>query len=155
MPNTKSAERRTRANEKKRLHNRSIKSRLRKLERSYETSLKSGNKEEATQSLRVVHSALDKAVKSGHWPLMRFNPTLIEDGKNPLSLDSRAPSIAYADYAMGENRWRTLKGIDPERAQKLGELAQKDASLRYHVYEQLAKLSFDNSNGDKDSSESK
>lgn len=65
MPNTKSAERRTRANEKKRLHNRSIKSKLRKLERSYETSLKSGNKEEATQSLRVVQSALDKAVKSG------------------------------------------------------------------------------------------
>jgi len=65
MPNTKSAERRTRANEKKRLHNRSIKSKLRKLERSYETSLNSGNKEEATQSLRVVQSALDKAVKSG------------------------------------------------------------------------------------------
>lgn len=65
MPNTKSAERRARATERKRLHNRSIKSRLRKLERSYEASLKSGNKEEAVQSLRVVHSALDKAVKSG------------------------------------------------------------------------------------------
>jgi len=65
MPNTKSAERRTRANEKKRLHNRSIKSRLRKLERGYETSLETGNKEESTKALQVVHSALDKAVKNG------------------------------------------------------------------------------------------
>jgi small subunit ribosomal protein S20 len=65
MPNTKSAERRVRANEKKRLHNRSIKSRLRKLERGYEASLTAGNKDEATQSLRTVHAALDKAVKNG------------------------------------------------------------------------------------------
>jgi small subunit ribosomal protein S20 len=65
MPNTKSAERRVRANEKKRLHNRSIKSKLRKLERGYETSLSSGDKEEAQKALRTVHSALDKAVKSG------------------------------------------------------------------------------------------
>lgn len=65
MPNTKSAERRTRANEKKRLHNRSIKSRLRKLERGYETTLTAGNKEESTKALQAVHSALDKGVKSG------------------------------------------------------------------------------------------
>jgi len=65
MPNTKSAERRTRANEKKRLHNRSIKSRLRKLERGYEASVATGNAEEAAKSLRDVHSALDKAVKNG------------------------------------------------------------------------------------------
>ncbi len=65
MPNTKSAERRVRANEKKHLKNRSIKSRLRKLQRAYETSLSSGNREESTKSLRAVHSALDKAVKAG------------------------------------------------------------------------------------------
>jgi small subunit ribosomal protein S20 len=65
MPNTKSAERRVRANEKKRLHNRSIKSRVRKLERGFDASLSGGNKDEASQSLRSVHSALDKAVKNG------------------------------------------------------------------------------------------
>lgn len=65
MPNTKSAERRVRANEKKRLHNRSIKSRLRKLERGFEASLSSDSKEEAQKALRTVHSALDKAVKNG------------------------------------------------------------------------------------------
>jgi len=84
----------------------------------------------------------DRAVKSGHWPLVRFNPALIAEGKNPLALDSKPPSISYADYAMKENRWRTLKGVDPERTEMLGQLAQQDVSLRYHVYEQLAKLSF-------------
>lgn len=83
-----------------------------------------------------------KAVKSGHWPMVRFNPALIEQGKSPLLLDSKPPSIPYSEYAMGEIRWRSLKGIDPERATKLAELAQKDATLRYQLYEQLAKLSF-------------
>ena len=85
----------------------------------------------------------EKAVKCGHWPLLRFNPKLIEEGKNPLSLDSKPPSITYAEYAMGENRWKSLKAIDPARAEELGRLAQKDASLRFFVYDQLAKLSFD------------
>ncbi len=90
-----------------------------------------------------------KAVKSGHWPLVRFNPALIEEGKNPLLLDSKPPTLDYSEYAMGENRWRTLRNIDPERAAMLGELAQKDASLRFHVYEQLAKLSFASEDKDK------
>jgi pyruvate-ferredoxin/flavodoxin oxidoreductase len=94
----------------------------------------------------------DKAVKSGHWPLVRFNPALIEEGKNPMSLDSKPPSIPYSEYAMGENRWRTLRSIDPERTAKLGELAQNDTTLRYHIYEQLAKMSF-NPDEKKDASE--
>ncbi len=84
----------------------------------------------------------DKAVKSGHWPLVRFNPDLIAEGKNPLQLDSKPPSITYEEYAGGENRWRSLRGIDRDRADKLAELAQQDVSLRFHVYEQLAKLDF-------------
>ncbi|MCP4567906.1 MAG: pyruvate:ferredoxin (flavodoxin) oxidoreductase [FCB group bacterium] len=85
-----------------------------------------------------------KAVKCGHWPLVRFNPLAIEEGKNPMTLDSKPPSIDYSEYAMGENRWRSLKGIDPARAEKLVKMAGKDALLRYHVYEQLVKLNFDN-----------
>ena len=73
MPNTKSAIRRTRANERKRLHNRAIKSRLHKLEKSYATVLGGGNKDEATQSLSSVHSALDKAVKNGVIPRSAAN----------------------------------------------------------------------------------
>ena len=65
MPNTKSAARRMRNSERKRLHNRSIESRVRKLERNFRELVEAGKKDEASKSLRDVASALDKAVKSG------------------------------------------------------------------------------------------
>ena len=65
MPNTKSAERRVRSNERKRLHNRSIKSRLKTLERSYADSLKGGKKDDASAAFRKLSSAFDKAAKVG------------------------------------------------------------------------------------------
>ena len=64
MPNTKSAERRMRGNERKHLHNRSVESSLRKLEKSYRLLVTAGKKDEAVKSLPNVVSALDKAVKS-------------------------------------------------------------------------------------------
>ena len=65
MPNTKSAERRVRNSARKRLHNRSIKSRLKTLERNYTDAVSGGKKDEAAKALRDVASAFDKAVKSG------------------------------------------------------------------------------------------
>ena len=65
MPNTKSAERRVRNSERKRLHNRSVTSRLKSLERKFNDALTAKNKDEATKSLTTVTSALDKAVKGG------------------------------------------------------------------------------------------
>lgn len=64
MANTKSAERRTRANERKRLQNRITLSRVRKAEKAYVTAAGAGKKEDAAKALRVVSSAYDKAVKS-------------------------------------------------------------------------------------------
>ena len=64
MPNTKSAERRMRGNERKHQHNRSVKSRLRGLERDYRELLAAGKKDEAAKALPGVHSAYDKAVKA-------------------------------------------------------------------------------------------
>ncbi|HTX22154.1 MAG TPA: 30S ribosomal protein S20 [Candidatus Aquilonibacter sp.] len=65
MPNTKSAERRMRGNERKHQHNRSVKSSLRGLERNFRATVAAGKKDEAAKLLPGVHSALDKAVKSG------------------------------------------------------------------------------------------
>ena len=65
MPNTKSAERRMRGNERKQLHNRSIKSRLRGVEKDYRGLLIGGKKDDAAKALPGVHSTYDKAVKSG------------------------------------------------------------------------------------------
>jgi small subunit ribosomal protein S20 len=65
MPNTKSAERRMRGNERKRLQNRSVASHLRKLEKGLRDSITEGKKADAVGNLPDVLSALDKAVKSG------------------------------------------------------------------------------------------
>ena len=65
MPNTKSAERRMRNSARKQLHNRSIKSRLHSLEKSYLQMLSASKKDAAAQALKTVSSAFDKAAKSG------------------------------------------------------------------------------------------
>ncbi len=67
-----------------------------------------------------------KAVASGHWPLYRFNPLLEDEGKNPLLIDSKDPSISFEEYALGENRYRTLKRVNPDQADQLMEQSQKD-----------------------------
>ena len=73
MPNTKSAARRARGNERKHQHNRSIKSRLRRLEKDYRALLTDGKTNEAVKLLPGVHSAFDKAVKSGVLPRSTVN----------------------------------------------------------------------------------
>lgn len=68
-----------------------------------------------------------KAVTSGHWPLYRYNPELEEAGKNPLIIDSKEPTMNYADYILSENRYKMLKRINPTEADELIALAEKDA----------------------------
>jgi small subunit ribosomal protein S20 len=65
MPNTKSAERRMRSSARKQENNRSVKSRVRTLEKSYTSLLATGKKDEAVTALRQLTSALDKAAKGG------------------------------------------------------------------------------------------
>ena len=73
---------------------------------------------------------------------MRFNPDLIAQGKNPLQLDSKPPSIPLEEYMYNENRFRELKTTFPERAQKLLDLAQEDVNRRFKMYEHLAKMDY-------------
>jgi pyruvate-ferredoxin/flavodoxin oxidoreductase len=82
-----------------------------------------------------------QAVGCGHWPLYRFDPRLKEQGKNPLQLDSKAPTLDFEEYAYSENRYRTLQQSKPETAKELLKLAKSDATQRYALMEQLAKLS--------------
>jgi pyruvate-ferredoxin/flavodoxin oxidoreductase len=84
----------------------------------------------------------EKAVKSGHWLLYRYNPDLIEAGKNPLQLDSKAPTISFEDYAYSEIRFRSLIGQDPEKAKKLLKLSQEDCDRRWKLYSQLASMDY-------------
>ncbi|WLE97765.1 MAG: pyruvate:ferredoxin (flavodoxin) oxidoreductase [Candidatus Electrothrix communis] len=66
------------------------------------------------------------AVACGHWPLYRYNPVLEDEGKNPLTIDSKEPTIKFADYALNENRYRMLKMANPEHCDELMEASQKD-----------------------------
>ena len=80
------------------------------------------------------------AVASGAWPLYRYDPRLTQQGKNPLLLDSKAPSIPIKDYAYSETRYKMLTRSHPEQAKRLLELAQQDAEARYRFYQQFSMM---------------
>ena len=84
-----------------------------------------------------------KAVSSGHWPLYRYNPALTAEGKNPLQLDSKAPTISFEDYAYSENRYKMLQKANPEAAAVLLERATASTASRFEYYQKLAALSFE------------
>ena len=83
------------------------------------------------------------AVLSGYWPLMRYNPTLNPEGKNPFQLDSKAPSIPLKDYVYQEARYTILARTNPEAAAQLLCEAQKDVRRRWHLYENRASMAGD------------
>jgi pyruvate-ferredoxin/flavodoxin oxidoreductase len=79
------------------------------------------------------------AVRSGYWPLYRFQPSGVEHGI-PFRLDSKAPSIPVADFVATETRFAILKRTHPERAGHLAALAQADIDERWRYYAQLAAM---------------
>ena len=74
---------------------------------------------------------MKNAVRSGYWNLMRFNPELAEEGKNPLFIDSAKPTESYRDFIMGEVRYNSLKLKFPERAERLFTKAEEQSKERY------------------------
>ncbi len=81
-----------------------------------------------------------KAVLSGYWPLMRYNPALRLEGKNPFQLDSKAPSIPFRQYAYQEARYTMLVRSDPEAARELLKMAQDDVERQWRVYSNRAAM---------------
>ncbi|WP_017415603.1 pyruvate:ferredoxin (flavodoxin) oxidoreductase [Clostridium tunisiense] len=79
-----------------------------------------------------------RAVESGYWGMYRFNPDLKEQGKNPFSLDSKAPTASFRDYLLGEVRYASLAKMFPEAAEALFEKTEKDAMDRLESYRRLA-----------------
>ena len=78
------------------------------------------------------------AVNSGYWPLFRFNPDLVAQGKNPFQLDSRAPNIALKDFIYNETRYTMLVKSNPEEAKRLLALAQQDVNQQWKLYDYMA-----------------
>jgi pyruvate-ferredoxin/flavodoxin oxidoreductase len=80
------------------------------------------------------------AVQSGHWPLFRFDPRRAAEGKNPMQLDSKAPSVPLEDYIYNETRYSMLRQSHPQEAKKLLEEARQDVAARWKMYETWASM---------------
>ena len=78
-----------------------------------------------------------KAVAAGYWNLFRFNPALAEEGENPFSLDSKAPTADYVEFIEGETRYSALKRSFPGKAEELFGIAAENSIEKYN---KLAKL---------------
>lgn len=87
------------------------------------------------------------AVDSGQWPLYRYNPERLEQGENPMVLDSRAPKIPVKDYLQMETRFNMLKFSKPEVAKTLFAEVQNDVDERWALYEYMASRKLKPSNG--------
>jgi pyruvate-ferredoxin/flavodoxin oxidoreductase len=81
------------------------------------------------------------AVESGHWPLMRYNPSLA-GSEAPMKLDSKPAKRPLSEYIYNETRYKMLTKADPERAKILLDQAQADVATRWQVYEQMQTVNF-------------
>lgn len=79
-----------------------------------------------------------KAVECGHWPLYRYNPGLVAQAKNPLTMDSKTPSIPLKEYVLGENRYRILNKSKPELSGKMIAEAQAALDAKFALMTKLA-----------------
>jgi pyruvate-ferredoxin/flavodoxin oxidoreductase len=80
------------------------------------------------------------AVECGFWPLFRYDPRLGDVGKNPLQLDSKTPTEGVEEFMYKQNRFRSLRQSNPDRADKLLEAIRSDVITRWKFYEQMASL---------------
>ncbi len=90
--------------------------------------------------MKIAQTEEKKAVEAGYWHLYRYNPQLKLEGKNPFTLDSKAPKADYKEFLMGEVRYNALARQNPERAEKLFDKAVKNAQDRYDYLLRYAKL---------------
>jgi len=91
-------------------------------------------------NMRKGFETQKQAAESGHFPLFRYNPALAAEGKSPLILDSKAPSIPYEEYAYNQTRFKMLTKSRPEAAKRFLQEAQAEATARWRFYENLAAM---------------
>ena len=90
-------------------------------------------------NMSFSQAEIRKAVATGYWNLYRYNPALADEGKNPLTIDSKDPTESYQDYLKGEVRYTSLIKAFPEAADTLFKQAETEAAQRLSNYKKLAK----------------
>ncbi|MDD5293371.1 MAG: thiamine pyrophosphate-dependent enzyme, partial [Candidatus Izemoplasmatales bacterium] len=89
------------------------------------------------------HLQAKLATECGYWPIFRYDPRLISEGKNPFQLDSKEPDWSkYHDFLLSENRYQQLVQIDPESAETLLDRNLKDAKRRYQMYKRYQAMDY-------------
>jgi pyruvate-ferredoxin/flavodoxin oxidoreductase len=82
-------------------------------------------------------------VEGGVWPLYRYDPRLVAEGKNPFQLDSKEPDTSKIEqYMYNEVRFKSLKESNPERAAQLLALQTKMVERRWKEYKYIAERPF-------------
>lgn len=83
------------------------------------------------------------ATEAGYWPIYRYNPLLLKEGKNPFTLDSKEPDwTKYQEFLNGEVRYTSLKKSFPEKAEEMFKRNEKEAKERWEQYKRLAALDY-------------
>ncbi|MFZ2486725.1 MAG: pyruvate:ferredoxin (flavodoxin) oxidoreductase [Anaerolineae bacterium] len=98
-------------------------------------------------NMTTANDQQKRAVETAYWPLMRYDPRLADEGKNPLQLDSKGPKVPLQDYIYNETRYTMLVKSDPQAAAMLLRQAQDDVNKRWHLYEQMATLDYSSNAG--------
>ena len=90
--------------------------------------------------INMAHAQMEikRAVACGYWPLYRYNPALAEQGKNPLTVDSKDPTESYQDFIKGEVRYASLAKLFPATAEKAYKINEEDAKRRLENYKKMA-----------------
>ena len=83
------------------------------------------------KGMSIAQTEEKNAVAAGYWHLFRFDPRKKAEGKNPFTLDSKAPTTSYRDFLNGEVRYTSLVRQNPERAEMLFSEAEKLAAEKY------------------------
>jgi pyruvate-ferredoxin/flavodoxin oxidoreductase len=81
-----------------------------------------------------------RAVHTGYWPLVRYNPEVRQSGENPFVIDSPRPTMKFREYADNELRYRMLKVTNPREADDLMQMAQAAVEKRWKLYEEMAAM---------------
>ena len=80
------------------------------------------------------------AVETGHFPLYRFNPDNVAQGKNPLTIDSKAPSKAFSEQAGVEIRFKQLQKLAPEESARMVAEADRKFKAKYALLTKMAAM---------------
>ena len=82
-----------------------------------------------------VQNEMKRAVDAGYWTLYRYNP----DAPQPMTVDSKKPTMDYEEFLNGEVRYAALRRTFPEHAEVLFKIAKEDSGARYEKYKAMEK----------------